>query len=118
VEASTRAGLQAVMTAGAGVLRSSDGLSAAARGLTGLAARVSEDPCTETWEVTNLLTVAAALAAAARGREETRGSHWREDFPAADPGWLGHLDTRMDDTGRLRVTFSPLDAKAKNEASP
>ena len=37
---------------------------------------------TEGWETTNLLTVATALTAAARAREETRGSHWREDFPA------------------------------------
>ena len=35
------------------------------------------------WEATNLLTISTALAGAARLREETRGSHWREDFPDA-----------------------------------
>src|SRR5205807_7543975 len=58
----------------------------------------STDPCTETWEATNLLTVASALTAAARAREETRGSHWREDFPDLDDAaWRGHLDTRLAD---------------------
>jgi L-aspartate oxidase len=44
----------------------------------------------DAWETTNLLTISAALADAAALREETRGSHWREDFPerddAAGPG--------------------------------
>jgi len=48
-------------------------------------------PNTASWEATNLLTVAAALVAAAATREETRGCHWREDFPEARPEWLGHL---------------------------
>ncbi|GFJ90882.1 hypothetical protein Prum_045240 [Phytohabitans rumicis] len=37
------------------------------------------------------MTVAAALVAAAYARQETRGCHWREDFPLADERWLGHL---------------------------
>jgi L-aspartate oxidase len=28
---------------------------------------------------------------AALTREETRGCHWREDFPAASDEWLGHV---------------------------
>lgn len=44
----------------------------------------SADPCVEAWEATNVHTVASFLAAAARERSETRGSHWREDFPDAD----------------------------------
>ena len=48
------------------------------------------------WETTNLHTVAAALVAAARLREETRGSHWREDFPDSDDEhWRGHLDVTL-----------------------
>jgi L-aspartate oxidase len=45
--------------------------------------------------------------AAAQHREETRGSHWREDFPDRDDrAWLGHLVTRLD--GRLTTTYEPL----------
>ena len=43
----------------------------------------------ESWETTNLLTISAALADAAALREETRGSHWREDFPERDDAQLG-----------------------------
>jgi len=96
VDAAVRPELQRVMTAGAGVLRSRSGLGATSRRLVELSRRRSDDPCTETWETTNLLTVAMALAAAAREREETRGSHWREDFPDRDDTrWLGHLDTTL-----------------------
>ena len=39
----------------------------------------------------NLLLVARLLAAAAREREESRGSQFREDFPAPDPDWRCRL---------------------------
>ena len=61
----------------------------------------------ESWETTNLLTVSAALAAAAALREETRGSHWREDFPDRDDArWSGHFDSVLVD-GAAQVTFVP-----------
>ena len=50
------------------------------------------------WETTNLVTVAAALTAAATLRQETRGSHWRDDHPARDDArWSGHVDVTLDD---------------------
>ena len=49
------------------------------------------------WEATNLLTVAAALLDAALLREETRGSHWRDDFPERDDAhWARHVDVVLD----------------------
>ncbi len=38
----------------------------------------------------NLLDVAAAMAASARFREESRGSHYRTDFPRSDDRFRGH----------------------------
>ena len=59
------------------------------------------------WEATNLLTISTALAEAARLREETRGSHWREDFPARDDArWAGHIDAETDRDG-LDLGFHP-----------
>jgi L-aspartate oxidase len=96
VPGSVRERLQAEMTERAGVLRSREGLTAAATALAGLARRTTEQADVAAWETTNLLTVASALLGAAREREETRGSHWREDFPDRDDaGWTRHVDVTM-----------------------
>ena len=62
---------------------------------------------TGSWEASNLLTVATALVAAAYRREETRGCHWREDFPNASPRWLGNLLAGIDGGGVLTETWEP-----------
>jgi L-aspartate oxidase len=101
-----RADLQALMSRDVGVLRDEKGLVAAAEGLAELAGRRTASPTTENWEATNLLTVASALATAALRREETRGSHWRDDYPDRDDThWRGHLDTVLAG-GELRTEFA------------
>jgi L-aspartate oxidase len=100
VDAAIRTPLQRAMTANAGVLRSAESLERAARALVELGGTRSV-PRTDTWEATNLLTVASALMAAASRREETRGCHWREDFPDASDQWRGHLLAGIDPEGRL-----------------
>ncbi|HEU5127737.1 MAG TPA: L-aspartate oxidase [Glycomyces sp.] len=101
----SRAPLQEAMTAGAGVLRSAASLEATAEALTALGDNVSGRPRPATWEATNLLTVAAALTAAAHRRRETRGSHWREDHPEASDAWLGHLNISISPDGELNTTW-------------
>jgi L-aspartate oxidase len=96
------------MTDGAGVVRSAASLDAAAKVLAAAADRTSAEPMPETWEATNLLTVSAALVAAARLREETRGSHWREDFPESSDAWRARLVTSLDDSGALRTRLEPV----------
>lgn len=101
--------LQATMTERVGVLRARAGIEAALADLAELADRDC-DPHTSAWEATNLLTVSTALAHAALAREETRGSHWREDFPDRDDAaWAGHLDLRLED-GALGVRFEQAPA--------
>jgi L-aspartate oxidase len=91
------------MTRGAGVLRSAESLAETA-GVLDRVGEVRAAASTATWEATNLVTVASALVAAAVRREETRGCHWREDFPEARAEWLGHLlagigpEHRIDET--------------------
>jgi L-aspartate oxidase len=78
------------------VLRSREGLEDGAGAIDVLAEKGSAEPGTEAWETTNLLTVSRALVAAALAREETRGSHWRDDFPERDDDrWARHLDVRL-----------------------
>ena len=106
VGAEVRPALQALMTERAGVLRSAEGLAVAGEELAALAQKTGEVG-TAAWEATNLVTIAAALAAAARLRAETRGSHWREDFPDRDDDrWAGHVDARAGVDG-LELSFVP-----------
>ncbi|WP_446217274.1 L-aspartate oxidase [Micromonospora sp. IBHARD004] len=92
--------LQRAMTRGAGVLRSAETLAGTAGTLTELGGGRGV-PRKADWEATNLITVASTLVAAAYARQETRGCHWREDFPTADERWLGHLVTAVGAHGRL-----------------
>jgi len=96
--------LQRAMTRGAGVLRSAETLAATAATIVGLGATRGR-PATASWEATNLVTVATALVAAATAREETRGCHWREDFPATRDEWLGHLFPALGDAGEPKLTW-------------
>jgi len=106
VSESTLPSIQQTMTEHAGVLRSETGLREAASRLALVSGATSETPNTSAWETTNLLTISSVLVEAARVREETRGSHWREDFPGTDDAsWLGHIDTTMGEGGRLHVAY-------------
>ena len=98
LDPSVRTELAATMTAGAGVLRSKTSLAQTADDLDELALRTSTEGGPAAWEATDLHTVATALVTAAARREETRGSHWRDDHPEASDAWLGHLVTSLSGT--------------------
>jgi L-aspartate oxidase len=101
-----RAALQRTMTIGAGVLRSAESLEKAASTLRSIGAGGRTG--TAAWELTNLVTVASALIAAAHVRRETRGCHWREDFPDAEDAWSGHVLGAIGPDGALTPTWEPL----------
>jgi L-aspartate oxidase len=108
VAADVRPSLQAVMTEEVGVLRSATGLTHAVDELAALAEKAGEVG-TSAWEATNLVTISTALAQSARLRKETRGSHWREDFPDRDDAqWSGHFDVSLGGSGiAVEFTASP-----------
>ena len=105
IEPAARLDLAHAMTEGAGVLRSADSLAHTAKQLDALTGRSAAEPRTESWETTNLHAVASAITAAAALREETRGGHWREDFPEPRDEWLGHVRQRLAD-GRVVSEFA------------
>ncbi len=115
VPAPRRPDIQAAMTAGAGVTRDGDGLAAAAQALRAVAGSTAQDPSqpsTEAWETTNLHLVGSALVQAASRREETRGGHWRADFPTTDDEhWRGRLVVQRDPDGSLMLSYAPLEAR-------
>jgi L-aspartate oxidase len=115
VSAMIRPDIQAVMTEQAGALRSADGLATALQDLSALTEKAGEIG-TPAWEVTNLLTISAALAGSARLRQETRGSHWREDFPDRDDEhWSGHIDARLSEDG-VMLAFHAVPPSDKSQA--
>ena len=73
----------------------------------------SADAWTEAWEATNLHTVAVVPRGRGAQREETRGSHWREDFPDRDDAnWRGRLVGRLSD-GAARLSFEEIAGEAQ-----
>ena len=46
---------------------------------------------TKGWELQNLLLVARLMVIAAMTRKESRGTHYRSDFPETDPNQAGHI---------------------------
>jgi L-aspartate oxidase len=110
VDETVLADVQRTMTERVGVLRSASGMAEAATELSELLKRGAVGVGPEQWEATNLLAISTALTAAATRREETRGSHWREDFPERDDEQMaGHFDTVLA-SGELLTIFHPSPA--------
>jgi aspartate oxidase len=108
VDPAGREELARQMSAGAGVIRTDTSLHAAALAL-GAARNEAVEPGPEAWDATNLHTVSTALVEAARRREETRGCHWREDFPDRDDRrWHGHLLAALGIDGVLTETYQAV----------
>jgi len=86
-----------VMWRYAGLFRTRERLSRAVRSLEAgyadvLRAREHTGATPEFWRRLNLLTVARLVARAAYRREESRGGHFREDFPKRnDLHWQVHI---------------------------
>lgn len=128
--------IQRIMSEGAGVLRSAASLGVAAEALEAVyqdALRPADpgkpaQPGVESWETSNLLCVARVLVAAALAREETRGCHWRDDFPERDDAdWRRHLVVRLGTGRTLELSrtdtsafpaVQPVDPPAPREPSP
>jgi L-aspartate oxidase len=81
------ASLRRLMWESVGVEREGLGLAAALESMDGLAERYSGAG----GEARNLLTVGRLVAGAALLREESRGSHYRTDFPESRPEWQHRL---------------------------
>ncbi len=107
-----RVRLQELMSQFAGVLRDEDGLALAADLIAQLELDDEVHPEIQAWETTNLITVAHALVAAARRRQETRGSHWRADYPDSVDAYRGHFDLSLGADGAFLVEFVAIELAA------
>lgn len=73
-----------VTTQGAGAIRNQAGLTKTLKDLQSISENLMYEGSTQSWEATNLFTVSSFIASAALMREESRGAHWRQDFPKTD----------------------------------
>jgi len=98
-------------TKGAGAVRNAAGLNQTITKLTELALKTTNSPSTQSWEATNLLTVSSFLTNAALRRQESRGSHWRSDFPKRDDEkWLKRIHGKLVE-GKLELSEKTLEKK-------
>jgi L-aspartate oxidase len=91
--------LQLAMSQGAGVMRNEQSLRETLLTLEQLAGHTSTEPCIEAWEASNLYLLATAIVRAALLRCESRGSHWRSDFPESSDQWVKRILQSYDQNG-------------------
>ncbi|MCE8515729.1 L-aspartate oxidase [Ruegeria pomeroyi] len=92
--------LRRIMTDHVGVVRDGDGLRRALRAIAQIEA--THPPCDA---FANMTATATMIAAAALLRQESRGAHYRTDFPQAAPGPGQRSDLTLEQALALRNTL-------------
>lgn len=68
------------------------------------------------WELLNMLTVARLMTIGALAREESRGCHWRSDFPETRADWCAHTLLRARAEGERLATIEHSLAPVRERA--
>jgi succinate dehydrogenase/fumarate reductase flavoprotein subunit len=121
--------LKDVMWGGCGLIRSREGLEAAATSIADLLGRAESvaTPGRRDWnlgwqqalDVVNQLQVAQTMVASALVREESRGAHFREDFPERhDEEWLRYIVARRTDDGYVETETRPVEFTRRRPPVP
>jgi fumarate reductase (CoM/CoB) subunit A len=111
--------LQRVMWNHVGIVRDGDGLKKALRKLNDLKRKLSRiyikckkqhwnRQLLEILELDLMLQIAELIATSALCRQESRGSHYRRDFPGPDPDWLKNIVLCKDQNGEIKITLTPV----------
>ena len=96
---SIRGELQRAMSKGAAVVRSEQSLQETLITLNKLQNATTIFANLDAWETTNLYLLATAIVKSALARTESRGSHWREDYPATSDQWLKRIHQNLSADG-------------------
>ena len=85
--------LQSRMTLDVGIIRNADSLGRASREIKAMLAEQSGMRCNtiEEMELRNMTQLAALIAETASVRRESRGAHYRDDYPQTSEDWLLNL---------------------------
>jgi L-aspartate oxidase len=89
-----RPALQALMWDRVGIVRSGDGLRDASRQLSAWRAALPPPHDRASHELANMLLAGRLMAEAAGLREESRGAHYRTDYPEPRDDWRHHITFR------------------------
>jgi succinate dehydrogenase / fumarate reductase flavoprotein subunit/fumarate reductase flavoprotein subunit len=111
--------LKDVMWRGCGLVRTREGLTEAAAALDDLTERAHDAAAAggpewnvgwqQALDVVNQLEVARTMVASALVREESRGAHFREDFPERrDDEWLRYVVARRTPGGAIETETRPV----------
>jgi len=74
-----------------GIIRDKDGLTQAAKMLSAWQQALPKPTDQPSFELNNLILTGRLITEAALHREESRGTHFRSDFPASSPKWQCHI---------------------------
>ena len=99
ISPSVRGELQRAMSKGAAVVRSEKSLKETLNTLDRLKDATTIYANLDAWETTNLYLLATAITRSALERTESRGSHWREDFPTPVNTWQKRIHQSIDEIG-------------------
>jgi L-aspartate oxidase len=99
--------LRLSMQADAGVARDEAGLGRLANYLAHAGAGLHPGNGGETFELANMVLIARAVVGLAARRTESRGAHWRTDYPVPRPEWRVRQVAQLTPTGEMTVgTFA------------
>ena len=103
-----------------GIVRSEHSLNNALKNLARLAQQITlcDRPCRWEFERANMLLVADIIVRAALSRKESRGAHYRTDFPEPNPARLNHNLLYQDSDGNVRTSTRPVDLSRKRKPLP
>ncbi len=111
IDGAVRKEITETTTQGAGAVRNEKGLKQTLEKLAQISHKNTQSSSTQSWEASNLLTVSTMIAQAALRREESRGSHWRTDFPQRnDERWLVRINGRIEE-GKLELSETAVTKK-------
>jgi L-aspartate oxidase len=102
--------LQDLMWEHVGILRDGEGLESAAAQLRTACQRLRRSISGTYREVETAAMVQAArlITEAALTRTESRGAHWRTDFPTPRPEWRRHIVLHRGEGGDILTYFAPV----------